>query len=112
MWMLFSSTIQKTNYDMIKQNETLINEAIPLSTVLIVYDDEHIRKLVSVHLKGAGYDVETDSDGEKALHLLEKEPIDTAIVDIIMPIVDGYELMEDSHDFYVILVIIFTWTVK
>src|SRR5699024_4680414 len=81
MWMLFSSTIQKTNYDMIKQNQTLINEAIPLSTILIVDDDEHIRKLVSVHLNEAGYEVETASDGEKALHILEKEPIDMAIVD-------------------------------
>lgn len=93
---------------MIKQNETLINEAIPLSTILIVDDDEHIRKLVSVHLKEAGYDVETASDGEKALHILEKEPIDMAIVDIMMPIVDGYELTEDIRDFYDIPVILLT----
>src|SRR5699024_9356149 len=108
MWMLFSSTIQKTNYDMIKQNETLINDAIPSSTILIVDDDEHIRKVVSVHLKEAGYDVETARDGEKALHILEKEPIDMAIVDIMMPIVDGYELTEDIRDFYDIPVILLT----
>src|SRR5699024_11425158 len=95
MWMLFSSTIQKTNYDMIKQNQTLINEAIPLSTILIVDDDEHIRTLVSAHLNEAGYEVETASDGEKALHILEKEPIDMAIVDIIINRVDGYVHTED-----------------
>src|SRR5699024_345619 len=108
MWMLFSSTIQKTNYDMIKQNQTLINEAIPLSTNLIVDDDEHIRKLVSVHLNEAVYEVETVSDGEKTIHILEKEPIDMAIVDIMMSIVNGYELTEDNRDFYDIPVILLT----
>lgn len=79
-----------------------------LSTILIVDDDEHIRRLVSVHLKEAGYQTETASDGEKALQVLEKMPVDMAVVDIMMPIVDGYELTEDIRGFYDIPVILLT----
>src|SRR5699024_1279944 len=44
----------------------------------------------------------------KALHILGKEPIDMAIVDIMMLIVDGYEHTEDIRDLYDIPVILLT----
>ena len=76
--------------------------------ILIVDDDEHIRKLLTIHLKQEGYQVSTAKDGEKAKTLLHKERYDLAIVDIMMPIVDGYELTKYIRKNYDIPVILLT----
>ncbi len=59
--------------------------------VLIVDDEEPIRQLLAAQLRQEGYSVLQARDGETALSLLERNPVDVAIVDIVMPGKDGIQ---------------------
>lgn len=59
--------------------------------VLVVEDDDNIRELVDVILSGAGYEVFTASDGAAALQLLGSTRPDLVLLDMRMPIMDGWE---------------------
>ncbi|MBD3243416.1 MAG: response regulator [Chitinivibrionales bacterium] len=60
-------------------------------TLLVVDDEEPIRQLLSAQLRHEGYTVLQARDGDTALSLLERNPIDVAIVDIVMPGKDGIQ---------------------
>ena len=64
--------------------------------ILIVDDEERIVKLVSDFLTMAGYDTVTAEDGRKALDIFESgKAIDLAIIDIMMPEIDGWALTRE-----------------
>lgn len=74
--------------------------------ILIADDDPHIRELLRYHLQLEGYVVYEASDGEEASACLTKEQIHLAVVDVMMPNKDGYQLTEEirnDYDFPVIL---------
>lgn len=79
-----------------------------MNNILVVDDDQNIRNLVSVYLKEEGFTVYEAKNGQEALDLLEKTLFDMAIVDIMMPVIDGYELTKDIREFYDIPVILLT----
>ena len=60
--------------------------------ILVVDDDPNILELVSIQLTQAGYTVQKASNGFEALELLEKGYPDLAVVDVMMPGMDGYTL--------------------
>lgn len=60
--------------------------------ILVVDDDPFIRKLIGIHLKKEGYNAQFASDGLEALSLLEEGELDLAIVDVMMPKMDGVTL--------------------
>src|SRR3989338_3291609 len=60
-----------------------------MSHILIVDDEVAIRRALEKFLTGLGYQVVTAGDGEEGLELLEKHPIDLALVDLVMPKLDG-----------------------
>lgn len=60
--------------------------------ILVVDDDLHIQRLVSIHLTKEGYHVLKASDADEALRLLEEERVDLAIVDVMMPGMNGFDL--------------------
>lgn len=62
-------------------------------TVLIVEDDQDIVELLSLYLTGSGYDVVTAGNGEDALEQLQQHPADIALVDIMMPRMNGYDFI-------------------
>jgi two-component system OmpR family response regulator len=62
--------------------------------VLVVEDDVKIASFVSKGLKEAGFAVDSVTNGEDGLHLALTEPYDVAIVDIMLPKVDGLALIE------------------
>ena len=66
------------------------------SGVLVVDDDESIRRAVAQALREAGYEVTTASDGRQALELLrQRDPLPCVIVlDLMMPIMDGKAFRE------------------
>jgi nitrogen regulation protein NR(I) len=64
-----------------------------MARILIVDDEVAIRKALERFLKGLNYEVFTAPDGEEALGVLAKEAIDLALVDLVMPKVDGIELI-------------------
>lgn len=63
-------------------------------TVLIVEDDRDIVELLSLYLTGSGYDVVTAGNGEEALEQLQQHPADIALVDIMMPRMNGYDFIK------------------
>jgi two-component system, OmpR family, response regulator len=60
--------------------------------ILIVEDNEQLRKLMRIHLTRAGYNVYEAENGVAALSVLEDVSIHLMIADIMMPKMDGYEL--------------------
>ena len=58
-------------------------------SVLIVEDDEDIRELVSYHLLKEGYQVASVASGEEALSMVEGQPPDLIVLDVMLPGVDG-----------------------
>jgi DNA-binding response OmpR family regulator len=63
--------------------------------ILVVDDNESIRKLINTYLVKDFYTVFEASDGVEALNILDKEQIDLMIVDIMMPNMDGYSLTNE-----------------
>lgn len=60
---------------------------------ILVVDDENINlRLVSRLLEMEGYEVVSAQSGEAALHLIEQTRPDLALLDVMMPAMDGYEL--------------------
>jgi DNA-binding response OmpR family regulator len=60
---------------------------------IVVADDEiDVRELVAYRLSRSGYEVVEASDGEQALRLALENPPDLAVLDVMMPKLDGYEL--------------------
>ena len=62
-----------------------------MNHVLVVEDDKEIREGVEIYLKSQGYEVFQAADGAEGLDVIEREDIHLAIVDIMMPVMDGYE---------------------
>ena len=66
----------------------------PRARLLIVDDDRAIRSLLATVAKRAGFSVDAAKDGVDALAMLEQKSYDIAIVDLMMPRLSGYELVE------------------
>ncbi|MFF2448408.1 response regulator transcription factor [Neobacillus sp. NPDC058068] len=76
--------------------------------ILVVDDDVNIVKLVEIHLTKEGYNVLQAKNGMEALKILKKEACDLAIVDVMMPFMDGYSLTKEIRKQYDIPVILLT----
>ena len=66
--------------------------------ILIVEDNSDMRELFCTVLSNAGYNCITASDGIEALDLMEDHYIDLIVADIMMPNMDGYELIKSLRD--------------
>lgn len=62
--------------------------------ILLVDDEANILKLMEIWLKRAGFGVITAMNGEEALAKLKKEDIDLIVADVMMPVMDGFTLVE------------------
>lgn len=62
--------------------------------ILIVEDDAAINELIRMNLCGAGYACTCAHDGAQAANLIEQGSFDLVLLDIMLPNVDGYELLE------------------
>ncbi|MEH7237631.1 vancomycin resistance response regulator transcription factor, VanR-F/VanR-M family [Bacillus sp. JJ1562] len=61
-------------------------------SVLVADDEKEIAELIAIHLEKEGYHVIKVSDGQEAVRIVENQSIDLLILDIMMPIMDGYEV--------------------
>jgi DNA-binding response OmpR family regulator len=59
--------------------------------ILVVEDDERIRSSMRLALEGEGYDVRDVASGEEALEIFSESPTDVALIDIMLPGMDGFE---------------------
>ncbi|MBO6047169.1 MAG: response regulator transcription factor [Erysipelotrichaceae bacterium] len=69
------------------------------SKIMIVDDEEHIRELVRFYLDKEGFECLQAANGERAIEIVENQYIDLAIVDIMMPGMDGFELVEEMRQY-------------
>lgn len=66
--------------------------------ILVAEDNENIRKLIVTYLEADGYRVFPAADGLEALKTMDSESIDLLVADIMMPGMDGYELVRSLRD--------------
>ena len=67
--------------------------------ILVVDDEQDIRELLKFYLNKEGYEVIEAANGEEALTIFENEYIDLGIIDVMMPKMDGFELVESMKEF-------------
>lgn len=62
--------------------------------IVLVDDEKSLRQLVGNALTHAGYEVELAASGEEAMQIILRQPPDLVLTDIMMPVLDGYELVK------------------
>jgi len=67
---------------------------LPNSNVLIVDDDREITRAIEFRLRNAGFDTTTAFDGRAGLSIVQTQPPDAIVLDLRMPVMDGFELLE------------------
>ncbi len=65
--------------------------------ILIIEDEKVLSELLEKKIKEEGYEVSIAVDGEDGLELMKKEKPDLVLLDIIMPKMDGFEVMEEMN---------------
>jgi excisionase family DNA binding protein len=66
--------------------------------VLIVDDDERLREYVRVNLEMEGYTVHEAASAEEGMEVLDESRPDLVLLDVMMPEVDGWEMLQRMHD--------------
>jgi two-component system OmpR family response regulator len=79
-----------------------------MTNILMVDDDINILKLVDIQLSTQGYQVFQAKNGMEALEILKKQICHLAVVDVMMPYMDGYALTKEIRAQYDIPVILLT----
>jgi len=69
-----------------------------VATVLVVDDDAQIRDTVGEVLEDEGYEVLRAENGVRALELLEAAQPDLVLLDLMMPVMSGWEVLEKLND--------------
>ncbi|MBA4313135.1 MAG: hypothetical protein C0417_10955 [Chlorobiaceae bacterium] len=64
------------------------------SRILVVDDEEALRTVLSSELVNAGYEVDTASDGDDAISIVQNKRFNLVLLDIKMPKVDGFEVLK------------------
>jgi two-component system chemotaxis response regulator CheY len=65
--------------------------------ILVVEDDDAIRELVSDVLRDDGYEVREATNGAEALGRIQDERPDLIVLDLMMPVMDGWTFVEKCH---------------
>ena len=63
--------------------------------ILVVEDEDAIRELICINLELAGYEVFSVEDGLRARDFLEKQNVDLILLDVMIPEIDGFTLIEE-----------------
>ena len=76
--------------------------------VLLVDDERAILRVIGIKLRISGFDVLTASGGQEALDLVKTNSPDIILLDVIMPGIDGFEVLEKLRTFSELPVIVFS----
>jgi two-component system alkaline phosphatase synthesis response regulator PhoP/two-component system response regulator VicR len=68
--------------------------SMPGKKIMAVDDERHIVRLIQVNLERSGYQVVTAFDGQEALRKVETEKPDVIVLDVMMPKMDGFEVLK------------------
>ena len=66
-------------------------------TILITDDEEQLALAVKIRLQSKGYQVRTAANGQQALELIAQSPPDLLILDVLMPVMDGYSCLRELN---------------
>ena len=69
-----------------------------MMNILIVEDEQDIRELLEIHLSKEGYKIFTAEDGMKALNIFENKDIDIALLDVMIPKIDGFKVLKKIRE--------------
>ena len=67
--------------------------------IMVVDDEEDIRKVITIYLEKVGYEVVSAKDGQDALNKFRKGHFDVILSDLTMPELDGLELLDKIREF-------------
>lgn len=76
----------------------MTTENEPLRTVLIVDDDAIYRQVLSLCLQAAGYNAVEAENGKRAIEIVGQDPPSVILVDMLMPVMDGMQLLRWLKD--------------
>ncbi len=68
--------------------------------ILVVDDEAQLALAVKIRLEANGYQVTTVTDGRQALEAIDKDRPDLVVLDIMMPVMDGYFCMREMNQRY------------
>ena len=66
-----------------------------MKKILLVEDDPFLIDIYQKKLKDSGFKVEVAEDGEKALEILKEKSFDLMLLDIVLPRIDGWKILEE-----------------
>ncbi|MDQ3879237.1 MAG: response regulator [Actinomycetota bacterium] len=66
-----------------------------MARILVVDDNPDIRQIVAICLEDAGHQVLMASDGGRALEMMMSDHFEVVVLDIMMPVTDGYRVLQD-----------------
>lgn len=69
-----------------------------MSTILVLEDEITIRSFIVLNMKRAGFNVLEAGTGEEALELLGKHTVDIALLDVMLPGIDGFEVCKSVRE--------------
>lgn len=76
--------------------------------ILVADDEGDIRSLIKVSLEDCGYSVVTAQNGKEAWDILNEQQVDLAVLDVMMPVMDGFTLLRRIRERSVLPVILLT----
>lgn len=79
-----------------------------MTTILVVDDEQDMRKLVEIHLQKAGLQVIQAENGNQAIEFLQSKEIDLILLDVMMPEKDGFTVCEEIRQFSEVPIIFLT----
>lgn len=79
-----------------------------MTKILVVDDDQNMVKFVQIELNRFGYEVVSAYSGNEALLLMKTQKVDLAVIDIMMPGINGFEVTKELKKIYEIPVILLT----
>ena len=80
--------------------------------ILIVDDEKEIADLLELYLQNEGYEIHKCYDGTQALQVVETQPLDLAILDVMLPDVDGFTICRKIREKYNYPIIMLTAKVE
>lgn len=66
--------------------------------ILAIDDENDVLLIISASLKAEGFEVLTASDGEEGLDIADKAHPDVILLDVMMPLMDGFEVLEKLRE--------------
>lgn len=72
----------------------MVEELIDRPTIMVVDDDDQVRNLLAELLENCGYRAKVAANGLSAIEQIEKDIPDVVLLDLNMPVMDGYRVLE------------------